>query len=1034
MMRAVSPVGRAALLGATILASHATPALAQTTPPATEAQTGATSSAQSAEGQEIVITGYRRSLAQSTNAKRNETSFTDSIFAEDIGKFPDVNIAESFNRIPGITISRDVDGQGTTVAIRGLSANFTNVTLNGAPIAVASTGGADTQGTDRSVDLSFFPTDLFSKLTVNKTYRADLLEGGASGNIDIRNARPFDNPGTHVTYNAQATKASLASKWGGRGSLIASTTTDTLGILVGVAGNRTRSRVTGFETVGWTNPNLSAAQCGATSGCNSTGGGNWTIPGTVPANAGNGLTTGTTIDQAFLLAHNPGATIQQIDNGIIPRLGRTVDFFGNRDRLNGVVSAEWRPNDDLHFYVDGLYGIKKNKFQRIDMNWVGRNGAAIPLNTTYDRTDCSAGCVVTGGTYANSQFFLEYRPYTETTHFWSANPGAEWKIASNVTLNVQGNYTRSTFHRESPSVLVITPASSGLTVTYKNDGGIPSIVSNVDLNNPANFGWTGGRVNIQDERRVNLTKGIRGDLTWGDEKLNLKVGANYDDISRRIRGFDNSQAWQNAVCGDNPSVFVPSPNSQPPCQGLNTPTPGAGYPTYPGYGTGYTAGQTGPVTYGGSLIPASSLASYLMPGPDGFITLDWDKFKQAANYDQFHNSAPQSGGTNTGAAGGYIREQSPAAYAEVNGIQSIAGSDLRFNVGVRYVHTKQTIKGLVSLTDPRNTPAPPAVAPADGGKYPNVTNEVATTQSYTKWLPAANFALDVGEHAVARFAVSQTMTRPDPNAQLPGVNFSSPSADVGSIGNPALKPYTSKNIDLGIEYYTGREGLISVAAFRKELKGFTVNGTTTMPFSALAAYGITFDSLSPTQQAAINSRGGPTAATVQITQQVNASGALTVNGLEFQWVQPLDFITERFGVKGFGFNANATIVDQKGSGAAPATALGVAKYTYNVTGYYENHGITLRLSTTFQKGAQVTNPGQNGIAAAAFFTKDYRQTDFSSIFDLEKILGIRRAPQITFDVVNITKSTLGNYFQFPNATQQLDRPGRQFMIGVRGTF
>jgi len=175
-------------------------------------------------------------------------------------------------------------------------------------------------------------------------------------------------------------------------------------------------------------------------------------------------------------------------------------------------------------------------------------------------------------------------------------------------------------------------------------------------------------------------------------------------------------------------------------------------------------------------------------------------------------------------------------------------------------------------------------------------------------------------------------------------------------------------------------------------------------------------------------------AIVQITQQVNASGALTVNGLEFQWVQPLDFITERFGVKGFGFNANATIVDQKGSGAAPATALGVAKYTYNVTGYYENHGITLRLSTTFQKGAQVTNPGQNGIAAAAFFTKDYRQTDFSSIFDLEKILGIRRAPQITFDVVNITKSTLGNYFQFPNATQQLDRPGRQFMIGVRGTF
>jgi len=1022
---------RVALLGATILAGLATPGFAQNAAPAATPAAAAPAD----DSGEVVVTGYRRSLAQSTIAKRDATSFTDSIFAEDIGKFPDVNIAESFNRIPGITISRDIDGEGTTVAIRGLSANFTNVTLNGAPIAVASTGGADTQGTDRSVDLSFFPTDLFSKLSVNKSYRADLLEGGAAGNIDIRNARPFDNPGTHVTYNAQATKESLANKWGGRGSVVASTTSDTFGVLLGVAGNRTQSRVTGFESVGWTNPNLSAAQCGAASGCNATGGGNWTIPATVPANAGNGLTTGQTIDSAFLLAHNPGATIQQIDNGIIPRLGRTLDDYGTRDRINAVVSAEWRPSDDLHFYLDGLWGRKINKLQRIDMDWVGRNGAAIPINTTYDKTDCSAGCTVTGGTYANSQFFLEYRPYTEHTNFWSINPGAEWKIGSKLTAHLQGNYTRSTYHRESPSVLVITPASSGLTVTYKNDGGIPDIRSNVDLNNPANFGWSGGRVNIQDEKRVNLTKGIRGDLAWGDEKFNIKIGGNYDDISRRITGLDNSQAWQNAVCGDNPSVFVPSPNSQPPCQGLSTPTPGAGYPTYPGYGTAYTAGKTGPVTYGGSLIPSASLAQYLMPGPDGFITLNWPSFAKASNYAAFHDSAPQSGGTNTGASGGYIREQSPAAFAEVNGIQEIAGSDLRFNVGVRWVHTKQTIKGLVSLTDPRNTPAAPGVAPADGGKYPNISNEVTTSQTYTKWLPAANFALDVGPHAVARFALSETMTRPDPAAQLPGVNFSSPSADIGSIGNPALKPYTSRNIDLGIEYYTGAEGLISVAAFRKELKGFTVNGTSTLPFSALAVYGITYDSLSPTQQAAINSRGGPGAATVQITQQVNASGTLDVNGLEFQWVQPLDFILDRYlGIRGFGFNANATIVDQKGSGAAPATALGVAKYTYNLTGYYEHGGISLRLTQTFQKGAQVTGLGQNGIAAAAFYTKDYRQTDFSSIFDLEKILGVRRAPQITFDVVNIGNASLGNYFQFPNATQQLDRPGRTFMIGVRGSF
>ncbi|MDB5687016.1 MAG: TonB-dependent receptor, partial [Rhizorhabdus sp.] len=446
---------RVTLLGATMLAGLAAPAFAQTATqdaaPVASPPPAAAAAAPDAN-EELVVTGYRRSLTESTTAKRDATGFTDSIFAEDIGKFPDVNIAESFNRIPGITIARDINGEGTTVAIRGLGSNFTQVTLNGAPIAVASTGGADTQGTDRSVDLSFFPTDLFSKLTVNKSFRADLLEGGAAGNVDIRSARPFDNPGTHVTYNLQGTKNSLADKWGGRGSVIASTTTDTFGILLGIAANRTQSRVTGFESVGWTNPNLSvpvgtagaaptpaqiaASQCGATTGCNATGGGNFTIPGTVPVNAGNGLVTGDPINAAFLLAHNPGATIQQIDNGILPRLGRTLDDFGTRDRLNGVVSLEWRPTDDLHFYVDGLVGRKTNKLQRIDMDWVGRNGAIIPLNTTYDKTDCSAGCTVTGGTYANAQFFLEYRPFIETTKFWSANPGASWKIASNLKLNL----------------------------------------------------------------------------------------------------------------------------------------------------------------------------------------------------------------------------------------------------------------------------------------------------------------------------------------------------------------------------------------------------------------------------------------------------------------------------------------------------------------------------------------------------------------------------------------------------------------------
>lgn len=1031
MNRSFRPA-RHALLCATILsASCASTAWAQTAPAAPQA--GEAPVAQGAE-QEIVVTGYRQSLAKAVNAKRDATGFTDSIFAEDIGKFPDTNIAESFNRIPGITISRDVTGEGVNVAIRGLGSNFTNVTLNGAPIAVASSGATDAQGTDRSVDLSFFPTDLFTKLTVNKSYTANLLEGGAAGNVDLRSARPFDRPDSFIAYNLQGSNQEPEKRIGGRGSLIGSWHNDTIGILAGVSAQRLYTRTKGFETIGYTNPSLTAAQCGTGNTCNTQyGGNNFTIPATVPVGAGAGLVAGTVIDNAFLLAKNPGATIQQIDNGLIPRLGRVADIRGPRDRINAIVSAEYRPSDTLHFYVDGLYGYKHNELIREDMAWIGRNGAAIPTNLKFDKADCSAGCTVTSGTFANTQFFDEFRPYYETTELFSVNPGAEWTINDKLKANLQANYARSTFHRESPTVGFTTPLGQGATVTYTNNGGIPDIKSSLDLNNPANFGWyTGSRVNMQDERRRNQNKGVRGDLTWGDKALNLQVGAAYDDVSRRIRGYDNTQAWQNAVCGNNPSVFVPSPNSQPPCEGLSVKGAApAGYPTYPGYGTGYTAGQTGTVSYGGSLIPNSAAPTYLKPGPAGFVTVDWDAFRKASNYDSFHDNTPESGGANTGASGGYIREVVKSAFATLSGEQMVGDNTLRFNAGVRYVNTIQTIQGRVSIADPRNATAG-GTQIADGSRYPNLVTLVSTRNNYTRWLPAATLAYDVGPHAVVRLAASKTMTRPDPSAQLPGVSFGAPSADQATIGNPALKPYLSTNIDLGFEYYTGREGVISFNAFRKSIEGFTTSANTTVPFSALAQYGITYDTLNPTQQIAINSRGGPGAATVLVTSQVNVPNKLKINGLELQWVQPLDFLTEKLGVRGFGFNANATIVDQSNDGAATAT--GVSPFTYNVTGYYERNGVMLRVSVTSREGSVNSGTSQNSIPTAALYNADYTSWDFSSAFDLDKLFGVKKAPQLTINVSNFTNATLRSYFQFPNATFTQYKPGRQFLIGLRGSF
>src|ERR1700761_7764161 len=131
--------------------------------------------------EQVTVTGYAASLEKATDAKRNSNNFTDTVFAEDIGKFPDTDVAESLNRIPGVTISREIDGEGVNVSIRGLGADFTKVTLNGASIDVASTGSTDQGDTFRAIDLNLFPTELFTQLSVSKSPTADLLEGGAAG-------------------------------------------------------------------------------------------------------------------------------------------------------------------------------------------------------------------------------------------------------------------------------------------------------------------------------------------------------------------------------------------------------------------------------------------------------------------------------------------------------------------------------------------------------------------------------------------------------------------------------------------------------------------------------------------------------------------------------------------------------------------------------------------------------------------------------------------------------------------------------------
>jgi TonB-dependent receptor len=925
--------------------------------------------------EEVVVTGFRASLANSTNAKRESVGFSDTVFAEDIGKFPDLNIAESLNRIPGVQLTREINGEGLNVAIRGLGTNFTKVLLNGAQAAVASSGRTDSQNQNREVDLDLYPTELFTRLDVSKTPTAGQVEGGVAGVVNMRSARPFDYKSSgQLIYSLQAGKNNQADDISPRGSLIASKTWETnigeFGILGGAAFARNKSTTEGFETIGWTNANMTCT------GCNVTGGNGFNWAATVPAGVtSNGLTPGQTVDNALLLALNPGTTLVQLSDAQIPRLGRDSWSSGSRNRDSFLVSLEWRPSDDLNFYLDTMYSKAERKFERIDMNWVARNSNfMIPTGVKVDSNG-----VVTDGTFLNSQFFLEYRPYKEDVEVLNLNPGFSWRPNDWIKVDGQVNWSRSVFFREAPSVLVNTPLNSGLNVTYSNNGGDrPTITPSKSLNDP-NLGWVwaGARVNIQNEKRVTATKGAHFDVTFGEDKaVNFKVGAAYDDVSRAITAIDNSARWQTFTCGGGgvtPQSPVPAP--VPACDGR-----------------------------AGSAVPQASLSTYLKAGPIGFITLDKDKFFAATNYDAFNAAAPYASSAATGAASGFIGEKTTGAYIEMNGVTQILDRDLKFNAGVRYYSTDQTIQGPQTVN--------------------GVLSFLDRTTNYDGMLPSLNAAWNLRDDVILRMSASRTMTRPNPSAMLPGTTFSDPSAQQANQGNPNLQPYLSNNFDIGGEWYTGGAGYVGVALFRKELTGFTVNGTNTIPFLSL---GVPYDQLTNLQQQAITNRGGPNTATVTVSQQVNADGVLTILGQEVTWVQPLDFV-----LKGSGFTANATHVEQNPRGTgAPAQAVGVSPWSYNVTGYYEDHGATVRLSYVWNDAQVSSGNNQNGIPFATLNTDARGQWDMSASYEFK---GLPTSPRVTLDVINITEEPQRSTFAWDNAAFTFYQPGRQIIFGIRGKF
>ncbi|PCI73781.1 MAG: hypothetical protein COB20_15905, partial [SAR86 cluster bacterium] len=178
--------------------------------------------------EEIVVSGIRASLKTANDRKRGAANFIDGIAAEDLGKFPDQNVAESLQRVTGVTINR-VAGEGSEITVRGFGPEFNIVRINDRTLATVTE--------ERNFDFQILPSELIIGADVAKTPTANMWGGSIGANINLRTARPLDNPGFNMSLSAQGRYQDLAESFDPKFSGVFSNTfaDDTFGVLLGIA-------------------------------------------------------------------------------------------------------------------------------------------------------------------------------------------------------------------------------------------------------------------------------------------------------------------------------------------------------------------------------------------------------------------------------------------------------------------------------------------------------------------------------------------------------------------------------------------------------------------------------------------------------------------------------------------------------------------------------------------------------------------------------------------------------------------------------
>ena len=402
-------------------------AAAQTAAPPTDAApSGAIKPAPSDNGQDgvqdVVVTGIRASQQASIEAKRQSSVIADIISAEDIGKFPDKNVAEALQRVPGIVINREF-GEGERVSLRGTAPNLTKTLVNGHNIATADWFLLDQLSATRSFNYLTLPAEIVGQLDVYKSSQADVEEGGIGGTINVHTRHPLDLPRWSVNASVQGVYSERSDKFDPQASGLLSWKNDagTFGVLIGGVYQKRRIRRDGVEVLGYQNYDVAP-----------------TI--TVAPPAGSPAGTPSTI------VANPQYNAALVGTQYGSLIGSAL-FRQKRERYGGNIELQFKPTDDLEIVATGLYSrFNADNVNQNYLAWTSNaigGGGGISNATVVDgtivkgRVTSSAGGT-TGRAVVYDTFVRE--AFAET---YSGDLDLTWRTAGDGVLHVKGGYTRA---------------------------------------------------------------------------------------------------------------------------------------------------------------------------------------------------------------------------------------------------------------------------------------------------------------------------------------------------------------------------------------------------------------------------------------------------------------------------------------------------------------------------------------------------------------------------------------------------------------